>query len=242
MRDQFVGDVGDFGKYGLLRRLTGLTDPETPASDLLLGVVWYYRPDVRGEDSNPVERDRRVCDPNLWDELGELARPGNRFVHHVEQSLIVPAGTRYFRDLLSFRGIPAGNQRQQVRAQWLERALQATEGADIVYLDPDIGLIPRSKNPNAEDGCLYADHHDLTRFLERGQSVVLYQTIRGKSVEKRINDVKNCSPIEPITLQYGTRLFFVIPQPEHGDHIRTRIDRMLAGPWGRHFVERCRDG
>ena len=27
MQNQFVGDIGDFGKYGLLRWLTGTTDP-----------------------------------------------------------------------------------------------------------------------------------------------------------------------------------------------------------------------
>ena len=37
MQDRYVGDVGDFGKYGLLRALCG--------GDLTLGVVWYLYPD-----------------------------------------------------------------------------------------------------------------------------------------------------------------------------------------------------
>jgi hypothetical protein len=36
MQDRYVGDVGDFGKYGLLRSL---------AADLSLGVVWYLGPE-----------------------------------------------------------------------------------------------------------------------------------------------------------------------------------------------------
>ena len=102
MRDQFVGDVGDFGKYGLLRRLIGLTNPETPVPDLTLGVVWYYRRDEPGDDTNLVDRNRRACDPDLWDELGKLIQPSNRLVRRIEQSQILSAGTRYFRDLLSF--------------------------------------------------------------------------------------------------------------------------------------------
>ena len=38
MQDRFVGDIGDFGKYGLLRALTG-TYPEAEPR-LSLGVVW----------------------------------------------------------------------------------------------------------------------------------------------------------------------------------------------------------
>ena len=37
VQDRYVGDVGDFGKYGLLRALCG--------GDLTLGVVWYLYPD-----------------------------------------------------------------------------------------------------------------------------------------------------------------------------------------------------
>ena len=37
MQNQYVGDIGDFGKYGLLRAISG--DP------LRLGVVWYLFPD-----------------------------------------------------------------------------------------------------------------------------------------------------------------------------------------------------
>ena len=136
-----------------------------------------------------------------------------------------------------FEGVPAGQQRRQFRTDWLQRALRATEGADIVFLDPDIGLIPGSKSIGTEDGCHYADHGDLLRFLERGQSVVLYQTIRGKSVEERVADVRNYSLVEPVVLQYGTRLFFVIPQPQHRERIEARIRRMLTSPWGQHFTE-----
>ena len=30
MQDQYVGDIGDFGKYGLLRHLTGMREDEKP--------------------------------------------------------------------------------------------------------------------------------------------------------------------------------------------------------------------
>ena len=41
MQDRYFGDVGDFGKYGLLRVLCGLWG----GPNFKLGVVWYLFPD-----------------------------------------------------------------------------------------------------------------------------------------------------------------------------------------------------
>ena len=42
MRHEYVGDIGDFGKYALLKALAG--------NDLTLGVVWYLN--VVNESNN----------------------------------------------------------------------------------------------------------------------------------------------------------------------------------------------
>ena len=44
MQNRYTGDVGDFGKYGLLR---ALTQPEMQ-EETKLGVVWYLNPDEAG--------------------------------------------------------------------------------------------------------------------------------------------------------------------------------------------------
>ena len=38
MQDKFVGDEGDFGKYGLLRTLAGIEPKDEPR--YRLGIVW----------------------------------------------------------------------------------------------------------------------------------------------------------------------------------------------------------
>ena len=40
MQDRYAGDVGDFGKFGLLRTLCELNAPQ-----LKLGIVWYLVPE-----------------------------------------------------------------------------------------------------------------------------------------------------------------------------------------------------
>ena len=47
MKDQYVGDIGDYGKYGLLRYLNGC--------GLKIGVNWYLTPDDGRSDGNHTE-------------------------------------------------------------------------------------------------------------------------------------------------------------------------------------------
>ena len=50
MQDQYVGDIGDFGKYGLLRHLTGMRDDDASGDALSLGVIWYLFPNGGNND------------------------------------------------------------------------------------------------------------------------------------------------------------------------------------------------
>ena len=130
MRDQFVGDVGDLGKYGLLRYLT--------RQDLKLGVVWHYRPDVSSEDSDPLDlAECRDADAKPYDTLQGLTHGGERFFRCVEGSDSLLASTKCFRDMLDYPGIPPGAPRRLFRCRRLHDGLQRIEDADVVYLDPD---------------------------------------------------------------------------------------------------------
>jgi len=68
MRDRFVGDIGDFGKYGLLRALAGVQPRCKP--ELHLGVVWYEVD--RGIRYFNRPDSFRDCDKPLFDELQRL--------------------------------------------------------------------------------------------------------------------------------------------------------------------------
>ena len=43
MQNPYVGDVADFGKHGLLRFLSGMTDEAGPEPKLKLGLVYAPR-------------------------------------------------------------------------------------------------------------------------------------------------------------------------------------------------------
>ena len=69
MKNQYVGDVGDYGKYGLLRFLAG--------RGIRIGVNWYLTKNDGSSDGRFTayleKSDDRSCDPELFDDLKLIA-------------------------------------------------------------------------------------------------------------------------------------------------------------------------
>jgi hypothetical protein len=146
MQDRYVGDVGDFGKYGLLRLL---------GAGHSLGVVWYLTSDERhtGDGKfisflSPTSANLtkfRNCDPDLYDALAGIVRDETRSVQSVRREAVLPSNTVFYEDKLSYDGMPsigatAKAARLARRSQWVKNSLDATQICDIVFLDPDNGI------------------------------------------------------------------------------------------------------
>ena len=262
MQNKYVGDAGDFGKHGLLRRLCGLTDPETAEPDLRLGLAWYLFPDgLHGADKTKIVHDgkqityldpnhkdaemHRQCDPDLWTKLRKYVDEGRRCVHCVQADPVLPENTLYHDDLLYYWPSMGKPFRQTVREHWFAGALRATAGADLVCLDPDNGIRWDGGKMFQQDGPKYTYLDDLRALWERGQSLVVYQHQSRVEVEDFVAQTTaklrgGLDGAEPIPLRYrhgSSRVFFVLPKPAHREHIETRVAQMLDGPWGRncHF-------
>jgi hypothetical protein len=257
MQNCYVGDVGDFGKYGLLRALCH------PASDgnrsLSLGVVWYLVPDeghnadgrhtgfLRLAPANAAEY--RDCDPFLYDRLRKIVRREARHVASIRNSGILPAGTVFFEEPLTFGGMPhigpaARDARLRLRTDWLERALDASAGCDVVFVDPDNGLESGTKRHHKR-GPKFAYFDELEPYLRRGQSLVVYHHMgrnrkAPEQIQQRLAEItrrlEGCS--SPFALRYGrgtSRGFLVVPANAHRAILLGRADHFVAGPWSRHF-------
>ena len=131
----------------------------------------------------------------------------------------------------------------EMREQWLQGALKATKGAELVCLDPDNGVAPDRKGMYGQDGPKHAYMSDLRDFWERGQSLVVYHHLgrRGTAVEqvrKIASQLRDGLDTEPIPLLFhrgSARVFLVLVHPDHKKAITERVGSLVAGPWGRHF-------
>jgi len=259
MQNCYVGDVGDFGKYGLLRALC------LPGSDasraLSLGVVWYLVPDegrnADGKHTSYLDPTRadiaryRDCDPLLYDTLAKIVDRKARNVTSIRNSGILPARTVFFEEPLTFDGMPgigpaAREARLRHRGEWLQHALEATAGCDVVFVDPDNGLEVKTQR-HARRGPKHVFFDELVPYLQRGQSLVIYHHMgrnrkAADQIRQRLSQIaerlRGCDA--PFALHYhrGTsRAFFIVATKAHGPVLVDRAKRFASGLWGKqkHF-------
>ena len=265
MQDRYVGDVGDFGKYGLLRFLCGQREisEESPSSDpnLRLGVVWYRYPDESGNDDGKfteylTESARnhpafRACDPDLYDTLSRLVKTDNRCIAAVQESAILPVDTLYYDIPLPYLPGTSRSVRHEARTNWLKGTLNAMSGADLVFVDPDNGLsdpatgISRSVDPLRKKGPKYVYMDDIRRFAEPDRSLVIYHHLgRNGTVVEQIRKVADSLrtgldlPRLPWALCYrrGTvRAYFILAEERHEAILERRLNSLLDSSWNSHF-------
>jgi hypothetical protein len=142
MQNKYVGDIGDYGKYGLLRDLF--------SSDHKLGIIWYLVPDERhvndGRYIDYLSKNRfQDCDSELFLILKSIVFGGRRDITAIKQLKIFPAQTVFYSEILTYSNIrgntPTGRQKRlELREQWLRGALETATNCDAIFLDPDNGL------------------------------------------------------------------------------------------------------
>ena len=255
-----MGDVGDFGKYGLLRALCAeeLTWGRR-TYDLSLGVVWYLVPDEEGTaDGGHTGWARQVsrimhrympCDPELYHALLRMIQDGDRSVRAVRERGVLPEGTVFYEAPLSFAGMPwvgpaTEARRLERRKAWAWDALAATRGCDVVFADPDNGLEPRAGVPRHRlTGPKYAYFDELVPYLDRGQSLVVYHhlhrsLVHESQVRDRLSQIEErLGPALALRYRPGTgRAFFVVPAEAHREVLRERAERLVRNRcWSQHF-------
>lgn len=233
MQDRYTGDIGDYGKLGLLRCLE--------VAGLRVGVNWYRTPD---EDHNEdgrftqyaYDNTYRDCDPQLWASLAQILDANQRQVESLETPAILDAV--FFDKSLDFSNVPF-REREEKRADWHSRALAALDGCEIVFVDPDNGLmVPsarRSKKANK-----YVLPEELFDYYQQGASVIYYQH-KARRQDGFYTDRHNkllqderIQGAEGLGLKFtrtSLRYYWFLLRPEHAETVRQCVASLLAGPW-----------
>ena len=168
MQNRYTGDIGDFGKLGLLRQLS--------RTGLSIGVNWYLTPDeTHNGDGRHIGYLKnvafRACDEQLWSVLGKIVDAGNRQVNALEHPDILQA--TFYSQMLDFAGANK-TERQILRWEWHNRAIQQLQNCDIVFVDPDNGLIVSSADGTPKSN-KFVLPFELAEYYRTGASVIYYQ-------------------------------------------------------------------
>ena len=184
MRDAYVGNLGDFAKYSLLRALTGR--PDRPEDALPLHVVWFR---VRNDMDQRSDENRgwwylddrlrvRACDPRLFECLKEFRSPRERSLDRVQSMGILPPGTHYHSERVPDSHHPS--DRHAARRVWTSRVVSAvaSQPRPIVFLDPDVGIAPAAERTSASPRHVYPSEVDqLLERMDPGGALVVYQSL-----------------------------------------------------------------
>ena len=244
MQDKYVGDVGDFGKYGLLRTLAGIEPEATPR--YRLGVVWYLLEDAgllydaKLEYLSKPDELRRY-DEELFDVLRDIVDNKKRTVKEVKNREILG---REGRDAVYFAE-PVPNRRK--RCQWQSRALDKLRDAKVVFFDPDKGLATPEREAKPGRSLKHAYVNEVRPFVNRGQTVVIYQSYwrdgtHDEEMRKWRDERLTDFDLDEHPRVVGTidRAFIVLPATPHVEHIDRRL-RSFVERWGEHFKHQALD-
>ena len=254
MQNQYVCDIGDFGKYGLLN---SLCISEFDNFHLSLGVIWYLVPNENNNDGKHIKyleqssenENFRNCDPQLYDGLANICHDKGRDISYIREGGILPISTIFCEEFLNFEGMPSNSPkarklRIEHRRKWIQGAFDATVDCRIIFIDPDNGLEVRSVKRHNNRGPKYAFFDELTPYYERGQSLVIYQQRQHTPAERQfklhffqINEhFKGCNGAFALHYHRGTsRIFFVIPSKNHENILFERAKHFMKGSWSKHF-------
>lgn len=134
-------------------------------------------------------------------------------------------------------------KRAEKRAEWHSGALAALDGCEIVFVDPDNGLmVPsarRSKKANK-----YVLPEELFDYYQQGASVIYYQH-KARRQDGFYTDQHNkllrderIQGAEGLGLKFirtSLRYYWFLLRPEHAETVRQSVASLLAGPWGDCF-------
>jgi hypothetical protein len=168
MKNQYFGEINDYLKYRLLRRLTGYGEVTT-------AVCWMLTPDDDRADGRFIEYLKRPerwqhYDPELFDVLRELVvARGARDVALAGEANLLPAA-RFYAETLS--------DDAESRARYFEDLWRVARGCDLIFFDPDNGIEARSKPCGRKGSSKYLYWKELVSAYSEGYSVLVYQHSR----------------------------------------------------------------
>ena len=192
MQDCYTGDIGDFAKFGLLRKVT---------KGMRLGVAWYLHPDPEHPKNNDGKHTKYLCDPDQWrsldpelfDRLRPLVFEERRSVAEIESSGLLASNTLFANERLNIEK-SANAEARQWRADWFKRTKKKLSGCEVVFADPDNGLYGLECVSEAQFGNRQIDSKRLpikeALELAAGRPAILYHhnTRRRGGHRKEIED------------------------------------------------------
>ena len=247
MKNQYLGDIGDYGKYGLLRFLA-------KEGKVKIGVNWYLTEDdeprttddgkkkgdggLRPQRGEGEAKGDEIYDEALLSILEKVPDVKERDISFVRENNIIPDAI-YFEDKLDTVNElpPDPDQRRENRRSWHEKAMsQLRDGTELIFADPDNGVTKCKKLTN-KNGEKYISYCEIKDYYMDGKNVVFYCHRGRRSVPEwkaAVDKLREKTDAKFIVLTFhrGTQRSYVFcVHPENYDKYRGWISEFEKTKW-----------
>ncbi|MBN1195338.1 MAG: hypothetical protein JXA08_08355 [Methanomicrobiaceae archaeon] len=249
MQDHYVGDVGDFGKYGLLNTVL-----ECGGGGVRLGVNWYY---VKGpkqengdggytgylypENKNWEKFER--CFPEIYVKLKKIVEwkknvdSNQGAIAAVERNEVIRGPVSYYSEPVNTPHLHH-TRREEAREEWFAGSLVCLSDADIIFLDPDNGIQPDSLKKSHARAGKYFFRDECREYCAHGASLILYHHRNRKPKEEYGADIRKLhQAIDPSAkvfilrfTRFSVRDYIFIAQKEHEELFGRVIRELTSKP------------
>lgn len=231
MKDQYVGDVNDYRKYGLLRVLQQVTG-------MRLGICWMKTPDDHViKDGKKLTylrnaKNESQYDPALFKALYDVVKVKK------ERRIDVVLRTGILGKAISFGDIVPDDA--EGRSLYLNRSLSSLRDAEIIFFDPDNGIEVKSKPYGSKNSSKYVYLTELEQFYTHGHSLLIYQHFprvkRDEYIGERVKQLQErlqCGAI--LSIQSANVVFFLVSSKKRPLYL-TSITERLTVQWRKEFT------
>lgn len=233
MKNQYVGDINDYGKYGLLRFLS--------SKGIKIGLNWYLtEKDLSSHGKytrylqNTTERYR---DPELFDALCSIGIRNDKSVRIIQEAGLIDNAV-FFDQVLNLHKpgmTPAG--REIERRLWYNNSTLILKEADLIFADPDNGMTT-TRTARMKDSEKYVLPEEIREYYQSGKNVVYYchKGRRNKQDwEKAKTEITKYIPgakIAVLSYHRGSSPFFIfIIHPDKYMNYNTILDEFVHTGW-----------
>lgn len=227
MKNQYVGDINDYRKYGLLRLLT-------INSNMKIAVCWMLTHNDNKSDGNKIHY---LNKPEIWEKYDPqlfallyyiVMVKKERNVNQIENFGILP-NSSFFKEEIK-------DNTKSDRGCFFAKFDESIQNTDIIFFDPDNGISPEKAKPNRK---VYIYNEEIKKYYYMKKSILIYQHFPRVNQDKFINktacDLKQMIKTNKV-LSFKTSdvVFFLIP---HKNHLKSFEDKiaLIENKWGKEI-------
>jgi len=181
MKNQYFGDINDYKKYSLLRNLGDKGKISTVICWLL--TLNDLKPDGHRIHYLKEPERWRQFDPAVYDFLyKQVIEHRIRRVDSLESNNILP-NCRFYSEIVK--------DNPDSREEYLQRFLEHSHGADLIFFDPDNGIEVKSVPFGRKNSSKYLYWAEVEKAYNAGHSLLVYQHLPPKPREPFVRDLVN---------------------------------------------------